>query len=182
MRRVGRCAVVLLTTALLVGCRSGSATDAAPTGNRGAAGSATVARIVDGDTLVARIAGVDEHVRLIGIDTPETKKPDTPVECFGPEASARLNELLPGGTELRLERDAEARDKYGRLLAYVYRDSDGLFINLTMAADGFASSLTIKPNDTHAHEIDAAVGEARRARRGLWGVCSNGHQPQSGPP
>ncbi len=77
-----------------------------------------------------RIDGRKEKVRLIGIDTPETKKPDTPVQCFGPEASAYTAALVPVGTKVHLERDAEARDVYGRLLAYVYRADDGLFVNL----------------------------------------------------
>ena len=80
------------------------------------------------------IAGRDEPVRLIGIDTPETRRPaHARSQCFGPEASAARRELLPPGTVVRLERDVEARDRYDRLLAYVFRAADGLFVNLVLA-------------------------------------------------
>jgi len=137
----------------------------------GGAGEVTVARVVDGDTVVVHLAGGDEPVRLVGIDTPETVKPHTPVQCFGPEASARTKALLPKGTAVRLERDVEGRDRYGRLLAYVYRLPDGLFVNLSLAADGYARPLTITPNVAYADRFAAAVNDARRARRGLWASC-----------
>ena len=86
-------------------------------------GIATVTDVVDGDTIDVAIGGRDERVRLIGIDTPETKKPDSPIECFGPEASAFTSDLLPAGTEVRIERDIVGRDDYGRLLGYVHRTS-----------------------------------------------------------
>ena len=81
--------------------------------------NATVVRVVDGDTLIAELGGTETRVRLIGIDTPESVDPRRPVECFGKRASQRLADLLPVGTPLRLERDAEERDRYQRLLAYV---------------------------------------------------------------
>jgi micrococcal nuclease len=140
-------------------------------------GRATIVRIIDGDTVVANISGHEDHVRLIGIDTPETHKPGTPVECYGPEASAHLAELIPPGTRVRLERDREARDVYGRLLAYLYRDSDGMFVELAMVSDGYAGPLAIAPNTTHRAEIQAAVDNARAAQRGLWGACGGFHVP-----
>ena len=137
---------------------------------------ATVVRAVDGDTVVVRAAGQegDATVRLIGIDTPETKKPDAPVECFGKEASAHLATLLPPGTDVDLEPDVEARDRYGRLLAYVHRD-DGLFVNLAMVADGYADALTIAPNVAHEPQLRAAVRAARDRDLGLWGSCPGPH-------
>jgi len=143
-------------------------------------GRAVVTRVVDGDTIVVRITGREENVRLLGIDSPETHKPDTPVECYGPEASNRLAALLPEGTVVRLVRDIEARDRYGRLLAYVYRDNDGLFIDLTMVAEGFAGTLAIPPNLAHRAEFDAAVAAAQSARRGLWQACGGSHVPVGG--
>ena len=134
-------------------------------------GRATVVDVVDGDTIDVRIAGRDERVRLIGIDTPETVDPDRPVGCYGPEASARTKDLLPAGTAVRLERDVEARDRYGRLLAYVYRSEDGLFVNLSLAVDGYADALVIEPDTAHAGDIGAAVADARAAGRGMWGAC-----------
>src|SRR6188768_1082334 len=96
------------------------------------AGVGTVARPIDGDTAVIRLRGHDEHVRFIGIDTPESVSEQVPVECYGPEAKHRTAELLPPGTRVRLERDVEARDKYGRLLGYVFLDADGTFVNLLL--------------------------------------------------
>ena len=119
--------------------------------------------VVDGDTVDVRIDGRTERVRLIGINTPETKDPRRPVECYGPEASALTTLLLPAGTGVRLERDVEARDDYGRLLAYVRR-SDGLFVNLELARQGAAVVLSIRPNTAYAAVIAAAADEARRAR------------------
>jgi micrococcal nuclease len=142
--------------------------------------NATIVRIVDGDTVVVALAGNDVHeekVRLIGIDTPETKKPNTPVQCFGEQASARLHDLLPDATPVRLERDTEERDHYGRLLAYLYRTADGLFVNLSLAADGYAVPLTVAPNVTHADEFRSAAQDARRHGRGLWSAC-----PEQRPP
>lgn len=133
--------------------------------------NATVVRVVDGDTIVVDIDGHDEHVRLIGIDTPETVKPNTPVECFGPEASAHTKELLPPGTAVRLERDVEARDDYDRLLAYVYRAEDGLFVNLAIVSDGYAALLTFPPNVAHVDEFVAAARDAEAHDLGLWAAC-----------
>jgi micrococcal nuclease len=161
---------------LACGCAHGDGHSTAA----GSDGRATVVRIIDGDTIVAKVGHSEEHVRLIGIDTPETHKPGTAVECFGPEASARLAELIPPGTSLRLERDRESRDVYGRLLAYVYRQSDGLFVDLAMVTDGFAGPLAIAPNTAHRIEIDSAAGAARAARSGLWGVCGGFHVPGGG--
>lgn len=135
------------------------------------AANATVVRGVDGDTIVVRSGGVDEKVRFLGIDTPETVKPDTPVECFGKEASDRMKALLPEGTPVVLERDREARDRYGRLLAYVYRANDRLFVNLAMVTEGYAQPAPVKPNTAHDPEIEAAGRAARQANLGLWGTC-----------
>jgi micrococcal nuclease len=133
--------------------------------------NASVLRVVDGDTIHARVGGRDETIRLIGVDTPETVKPNTPVQCFGAEASHETKSLLPAGTPIQLVRDAEARDDYGRLLAYVYRARDGMFVNLELARDGFARPLSIAPNVAHADDFAAAVADARDAGRGLWSAC-----------
>lgn len=136
----------------------------------GRADGITVVRVVDGDTIVARLPRGDETVRLIGIDTPETVDPRKPVQCFGREASGRTKALLPPGTSIRLERDVEARDHYGRLLAYVHR-TDGTFVNLALAEEGYAQALTIPPNVAYTSHFSAAVAAAREAGRGLWGAC-----------
>ncbi|MBX3286558.1 MAG: thermonuclease family protein [Acidimicrobiales bacterium] len=144
--------------------------------------AATVTHVVDGDTVDLAIAGGGaERARLLGIDTPETVKPNTPVQCFGPEASARTKELLPARTAVVVQRDREARDRYGRLLLYVWRRDDGLFVNAALVADGFARTLSIAPNRAHAADLAAAAADARRRRAGLWGSCAGDHADQAGP-
>jgi micrococcal nuclease len=135
-------------------------------------GTATVTGVVDGDTIDVRIGGRDERVRLIGVDTPETKKPNSPVECFGPEASEYTASLLPVGTPVRMERDVVGRDDYGRLLGYVHRLDDDLFVNLELLHQGLAVPLTIEPNSTHRAQFVEAARSAQGAGRGLWSACS----------
>jgi micrococcal nuclease len=161
---VRRRLLVFAIIALAAACGRGGGTSDDPSVGE-------VSKITDGDTIHVEIGGGDETVRLIGIDTPESVDPRTPVECFGKEAAAHLAELIPVGTEVRLVRDVEARDRYDRLLAYVYRHRDDLFVNLQMARDGFADVLTFPPNVAHTDEFVDAVREAREAGRGLWGSC-----------
>jgi micrococcal nuclease len=99
-----------------------------------------VAEVVDGDTVKVRMNGAVETLRLIGINTPEVVDPRTAVQCFGREASARAKELL-SGKRVRIEQDPsqDSRDRYGRLLAYVWLE-DGTFFNQQMIAEGFATS------------------------------------------
>jgi micrococcal nuclease len=141
--------------------------------------NATVTRVVDGDTVVITIGATTESVRLIGVDTPETVDERKPVQCYGPEASARTAALLPPGTPVRLERDAEARDQYGRLLAYVVRASDGLFINVALVRDGYGTVLVIEPNDAYVAQLRDAEATARAAGAGLWGACGGPGLPAS---
>jgi micrococcal nuclease len=136
----------------------------------GAAGDVRVTRVVDGDTIHVAIGGRDEPVRYIGMDTPESKKPDTPVQCFALAASAE-NRRLVAGRRVRLRFDVEHRDRYGRLLAYVYRRPDGLFVNAELVRRGFARQLTIPPDVAHAALFGRLARSARRAGRGLWGRC-----------
>ena len=135
------------------------------------AGTAVVVGIVDGDTADLDLAGRRERVRLLGIDTPETDHPSRPVECYGAEATARLSELIPPGTALRVERDIEARDHFDRLLLYLYRASDDLFVNLEMVSSGHATTLHVEPNGAHRSALAAAQAEARAQGRGLWAAC-----------
>lgn len=130
----------------------------------------TVREVVDGDTIV-----VDggRTVRLIGVDTPETRDPSTAVECFGPEASAYTADLLPPGTLVRLVGDTEPRDAYERTLAYVHRAVDGLFVNAALVRDGYAEPLSIPPNDAFAEGLDVLAAEARAAGWGLWDACAD---------
>jgi micrococcal nuclease len=155
--------------AVLAGCAHATARRAA--GPQAGAGSAAVERVVDGDTLIVRVNGRRERVRLVGVDTPESVKPNTPVQCFAIEASNRTKALLPAGTGVRLVGDVEQRDHYKRLLAYVYRASDNLFVNLALVREGYAVPYTFPPNVAHRAEFVAAAADARDAKRGLWSRC-----------
>jgi micrococcal nuclease len=145
-----------LLTLLLAGC--GGATPS----------PARVERVVDGDTIVVRIDGRSERVRYIGIDTPESVKPGTRVQCFG-KAAAAANRRLVAGRDVRLAYDAERRARYGRLLAYVYRGD--LLVNAELIRRGYAKPLEIEPNVAHAAELRQLAVSARRAHRGLWSRC-----------
>lgn len=162
MRRVFRFkpllpAVAVLFAVALGGCGSSSPGDSA----------AHVKRVVDGDTILLTSG---ERVRLIGVDTPESVKPGTPVQCYARRASAFTHALLDG-VAVRLVYGAERRDRYGRLLAYVYRARDGLFVNAELVRRGYARTLAIAPNTGHAAEFTALASDARRAGKGLWSAC-----------
>lgn len=126
---------------------------------------AVVARVVDGDT-IELVGG--ERVRYVGIDTPETVDPRKPVMCFGHEASAKNKELVEG-KEVRLVRDITDRDKYGRLLRYVYVGD--LFVNDALVRQGYAHAYTYPPDVAMNERFLAAEREARAAGRGLWSAC-----------
>jgi micrococcal nuclease len=125
-----------------------------------------VTRVADGDTLVLG----RERVRLIGVDTPELARDGAPAECFGPAAHAYTRRFA-GGERVRLELDAERRDRFGRLLAYVRRARDGAFLNAALVRDGYATPLSIAPNDRYAGRLRRLARRARAAGRGLWSAC-----------
>lgn len=155
-------AAAVVVAAALVGWRSG---DRGPTTY-----DARVVRVVDGDTIsVALRGGRRETVRILGVDTPETVKRGTPVQCYGPEASAFTKSRLTGRA-VRLELDAEVRDRYGRLLAYVI--VDGRRFDDELLRLGYARLLIIPPNDAHGRALLAAENDARVRRRGLWAACA----------
>ena len=135
-------------------------------------GLAEIEYVVDGDTVDIIIDGKTERVRLIGIDTPETKKPNSPIECFGPEASAYTESILPVGTKVRLERDVVGRDDYGRLLGYVYRVEDETFVNYEIIRQGYAQPLSIEPNSTFAADFADAARSAESDGLGIWSACT----------
>jgi micrococcal nuclease len=127
-----------------------------------------ITRVVDGDTVEATVDGNTEDIRYIGVDTPESVKPDTPVECFALRAS-HFNERLVEGETVRLEYDEEERDVYGRLLAYVYLGDE--FVNAELVKRGYATTLTIPPNTRFAELFAQLEETASAAERGLWGRC-----------
>lgn len=134
-----------------------------------------VAYVVDGDTIDVMINEKKERLRLIGINTPETKDPGKPVECFGKEASDKATQLLYGQM-VRLEADPTQgeRDKYGRLLRYVHR-LDGLNFNKWMIEQGYAYEYTYDKIYAYQSQFKAAQSYAQKNRLGLWadGICDN---------
>lgn len=128
----------------------------------------SVVSVVDGDTLKINLNGTTETLRLIGIDTPETVDPRKPVQCFGKEASNKAKELL-SGKKVRIEKDSTQgeRDKYGRLLAYIYRE-DGLFYNKYIIEQGYAHEYTYNLPYKYQAEFKAAEKFARENQLGLW--------------
>ena len=157
--------ILIVVVALLI---TGGDDDADSDSEKAGGDAAQVTRVVDGDTVEIRLDGEIEDLRYIGVDTPESVKPGEPVECFGPESSA-FNEELVEGRDVRLEYDAERRDVYGRLLAYVYVSDT--FVNAELVRRGFATTLTIAPNDRFAGTFARLEREASAAGRGLWGEC-----------
>jgi len=158
-------AVLLLVGAVLI-LRPWEASDTGIEGPATATGLIT--RAVDGDTVEARIGGTLEDVRYIGVDTPETVKPDTPVQCFGPRASA-FNHRFVEGKRARFVFGVERRDVYGRLLAYVYLGHR--FVNAELVRRGLARTLAIAPNTRFASRFSRLQSRAARAGLGIWGAC-----------
>lgn len=140
---------------------------------------AVVVRIVDGDTLVVRAAAKGRAlastspvtVRLLEIDTPETKKPNTPVECYGREATAFTERLVPEGSSVWVLADEDLRDRFGRVLLYLWT-GDGRFVNREIVRSGHARAVLFEPNDAYIDTMRAAEREAHAARRGLWSACA----------
>lgn len=130
-------------------------------------------RVVDGDTLIARVDGADERVRLLGVDAPESVTPDRPVECYGPEAAAAARRLLPEGAAIELASDPTQgeRDRFGRLLAEVRRPGEDATVNERLVAGGFAEVFRGDGRGRLQPALRAAEDAARRAGRGLWGAC-----------
>lgn len=129
-----------------------------------------VVRVIDGDTLVALVAGEETTIRLLNVDTPETKHPDLPVQCLGPEATDFLAERLPAGTEIELEYDQERLDRYDRTLAGVYES--GSLINAEIAAAGLGVPVLFEPNDRFLSEIEEAAATAESEGVGLFAAST----------
>jgi micrococcal nuclease len=135
--------------------------------------NAVVVFVIDGDTVQFDIDGIEESVRFIGIDTPEKTGGFRDAECFGDEASARMRELLEPGDAVFLELDVEARDRFDRLLAYVFISNDGSFLNMTMVEEGLAAAFPFPPNTLYADDFEAAERVARDLNLGLWSACGS---------
>lgn len=131
----------------------------------------TVTRFSDGDTIVVSMMGKDETIRFIGVDTPETHKPNTPVQCYGPAASAYTKNLI-GDSKVRLESDSLTtnRDRYDRLLRYVYL-TNGTLVNENLIKNGFGFYYPYF-SFTKSVQFDEAQKSAQAESKGLWGACS----------
>jgi endonuclease YncB( thermonuclease family) len=128
--------------------------------------------VIDGDTIAVLVDGKIEKVRYIGMDTPETVHPTKPVGYCGHEASA-MNKKMVEGKPVRLEYDVERRDKYGRLLAYVFvSDEHGkeIFVNTDLVRAGMARAYPFEPNVRHARQFATLELEARNKSLGMWGL------------
>ena len=129
-----------------------------------------VVRVIDGDTLIAIVDGEETTIRLLNIDTPETKHPDLPVQCLGPEAADFLVERLPAGTEIELEYDEERLDRYDRTLAGVYES--GSLVNAEIAAEGLGVPVLFEPNDRFLPEVEEAAATAETEGLGLFSAAT----------
>ena len=176
--------VVLLLCLVLVGCstRAASTWQPSPAVERSvlarspSAGalSAVIVRVVDGDTVIGRLPGqAAVRVRIIGVDTPETVKPDTPVACFGPVASAYTKHLLTGLTVRVGYEPGGTTDRYGRQLWDVWL-SDGRFLAGLLVAEGLGRAYPFAPQTRYAALLHALQTEAQAAHRGLWGSPCHG--------
>jgi micrococcal nuclease len=162
--------LAILAVALVRGCEDEGGDGSERGGGSTPAGeevSGNVVGVTDGDTIEVELPDGVEDVRYIGIDTPEVD-PNIGVECFGKQAS-ELNAELVEGERVRLVFDAERRDKYDRLLAYVYVGKT--FVNEELLRRGAARTLTIEPNDSFAERFARVAQEAANAGRGLWSAC-----------
>jgi len=127
-----------------------------------------VTRVIDGDTVeICCLEGRPEKVRYIGVNTPETNHPSKGVEEYGHEAK-EANRRLVAGKAVRLELDVDPRDRYGRLLAYVYLE-DGTFVNAWLVEQGFAQVMTVPPNVKYQELLLKLQRGARDRGKGLWG-------------
>lgn len=133
---------------------------------------ATVSRVIDGDTIEIETG---EKIRYIGVDTPETKHPNKPVQCFGREAAQKNKELVEG-KEVLLEKDVSDTDRYGRLLRYVYLPNpdatdEAIFVNEILIEQGFAQVITYPPDVKYHELLLQAQKEAQSEESGLWSTC-----------
>jgi micrococcal nuclease len=166
----------VLPVVLVAACSTTTPAATAPTTLEVPAGAqaAVVVRHTDGDTFTLRGIGSGPlpdwptKVRLLEVNTPEVFGRR---ECYGPEAARRTAALLPIGAQVQVEADRELRDRYGRLLLYVWTPS-GASLEEVLLREGYARSLLVRPNDRHIAHFRAVEAQARAAGRGLWSACS----------
>lgn len=164
----GISAAVLAAAMMLSGCGylQAAPTHAAPTENR-MLSTAKATKVIDGDTIKVELEGKEETVRMILVDTPETAHPNKPRQPFGPEAASFTKETLEG-KEVKLERDVSQRDRYGRILAYVYVD-DQMF-NEVLLEKGLARVSVFPPDVKYADRFREIQKKAQQAKLGIWSI------------
>ncbi|MDB5169404.1 MAG: hypothetical protein JWO41_760 [Candidatus Saccharibacteria bacterium] len=172
-RRLIRTAVTLVVGLIVFALQSNN--PVSKTAQSSQPGLYAISRFVDGDTIVVNMNGSQETVRFIGVDTPETHKPNTPVQCYGPAASAFTKNYI-GTQKVRLELDPESsnRDRYNRLLRYIYLP-DGHLVNKVLVKQGYGFYYPYFPF-TKSDEFAAAQKQAQAGNKGLWGNCSPVHK------
>lgn len=158
--------VAVAAALALAACTSNNSQQVSSGSKNEATNEATVSRVIDGDTFVATTSAGEKTVRLLNVDTPETKDPNAPAECLGPEATQALEQLLPIGSVVRLELDIEQTDQYGRTLAGVF-NAAGILINAEVARQGLGVPMLIEPNRKFYPAVEKAFEEARSRAVGL---------------
>jgi micrococcal nuclease len=131
----------------------------------------SIHNFIDGDTIAVNMNGHVETVRMIGVDTPETHRPNTPVQCYGPQAAA-FTKYLIGRNSVRLQADPldTNRDRYDRLLRYVYL-SDGTLVESKLISGGYGFAYTLFPFEK-ANEFKNFESRAKLEAEGLWKACN----------
>ena len=167
-RRLAGWALVLVPV-LIAGCTTQQAVAPAQHGKSfEQSPSYEVVRVIDGDTVVLLMKGKETKVRLIGVDTPETVHPSKPVEAYGREASRFTKNLLKGeSVYIEYEAGPSKVDRYGRLLAYLYRAPDGLFVNIEIVRQGYGHAYTKYPFK-YMEMFRDCERKARETEKGLW--------------
>lgn len=130
----------------------------------------SVSQFIDGDTIAVNMNGSVEIIRMIGVDTPETHRPETPIQCYGQEAAEYTKNLI-GNNKVRLQADSQNtnRDRYNRLLRYVYL-ADGTLIEAKIISEGYGFAYTLFPYQ-RIEEFKALEANAKKNAKGLWSAC-----------
>lgn len=131
---------------------------------------ATFIRVVDGDTLIAEIDGKEEYVRLLLVDTPETKHPSKDVQPFGEEASLLMEDTFEKNETIGLEFGTEKRDKYDRILAYLYNADDVMFNELLLEEGLARVAFVYPPNDKYVDDFYEIEEQAMNDHKGIWSI------------
>jgi len=162
---------LIVAILIVVATQSGWLNDMAKNAQQNDPGLYTINHYVDGDTIAVNMNGSVETIRFIGVDTPETHKPNTPVQCYGPEAAAHTKAAIIKFGKVRLQADPldTNRDRYGRLLRYVYLP-DGTLLNEELVKDGYGFAYLDFPF-SKKNQFAAAGQAAQSAKAGLWAAC-----------